>query len=396
MRFFRYFICALVFISSASHSEPIIIGLDADMSAVAVDGGVAIQRGAQIAIDEINTQGGVLGRPLVLEVRDHKGNPDRGLATVNHFAEQSNVIAILGGVHSSVVLHELDAIHNKKIIYLVPWAASTAIIDNGFYPNYVFRLSARDEYAGNFLVSYAKTQGANKIGLLLERTAWGRSNQKSMIMAANTLNLSIVDVQWFNWRETSMKTQMDSLLAAGVDAVVMVANAPEGSAIVKEMALRSDSERRPIVAHWGVASGAFVEKVGLENLLKVNLSVLQTGSFLLPKNTDKSNDLLKRYQSTYDKAVTAENITAAVGVMQAYDLVHLLALAINGAGTLDRFSVRDALERIDSYSGVVKSYNPPFSEKNHEALAYHDYFMAKYNKNGYLVPMSINRDADEK
>ena len=49
--------------------DPIIIGLDADMSAVAKEGGIAIQRGAEIAIDEINKQGGVLNRPLKLMVK---------------------------------------------------------------------------------------------------------------------------------------------------------------------------------------------------------------------------------------------------------------------------------------------------------------------------------------
>ena len=85
-----------------SQNAPLIIGLNADMSAVAAEGGVAISRGAQLAIDNINKTGGLMGRQLMLNVRDHRGNPARGLANIKQFAQQDNVLAVLGGVHTPV------------------------------------------------------------------------------------------------------------------------------------------------------------------------------------------------------------------------------------------------------------------------------------------------------
>lgn len=65
--------------STISNAEQLFIGLDADVSGNSKIGGIAIKRGAQLAIDEINASGGIKGKQLSLLIRDHKGNPARGL-----------------------------------------------------------------------------------------------------------------------------------------------------------------------------------------------------------------------------------------------------------------------------------------------------------------------------
>ena len=389
--FRRFFFLIAVFFTSALYasSKPIIIGLDADMSAVAAEGGVAIKRGAELAIAEVNQSGGVLGRPLQLEVRDHRGNPARGLANIEYFAQQSDVVAVLGGVHTPVALHELPAIHQHQMIYLGPWAAGTPIVDNGYQPNYVFRLSVRDADAGPVLMNYINRQSYKKAGLLLERTGWGRSNEKSMRAAAESLGIEVVGVEWFNWREKSMLDQLERLSAAGVEVILLVANAPEGAAIVKEMAAWDQDKRLPIVSHWGIAGGAFVKMAGRHSIEKVDVSVLQTYSFLAPNNQQYMEKLLSGYQQAFDHAATAENIPAAVGVVHAYDLVHLLANAITAANSVDRSLVRNALELSNPYSGVLKHFDQPFTPERHDALSQEDYIITKYNDRGYLVPVKF-------
>ncbi len=383
-----FFSFCLVFSQAVfSSDEPIIIGLDADLSAVAAEGGIAIQRGASIAIDEINQAGGVLGRKLILESKDHRGNPARGLKNIQRFAKKDNVVAVLGGVHTPVALHELSAIHEHKMIYLGPWAAGTSVVDNGYQPNYVFRLSVRDEHAGHVLLNHAKKRKLSKVGLLLEQTGWGRSNKKSMEAASGLLGVNIIGTEWFNWREKSMEKQIGKLLDAGAKAILLVSNAPEGAAIVQEMMKVSKEERVPIISHWGIASGAFVNMAGIENITELDISVLQTYSFLSPSNPDKMQSLLKAYQQKYDSHVTARSIPAPVGVVHAYDLVHILANAIKEAKTIDRVHVRNALENLASHDGVVKNFNPPFSESNHDALVLGDYVMATYDEDGYIVPV---------
>lgn len=373
--------------SLAVAEETIVIGLDADMSAVAAEGGLAIKRGALIAIDEINGSGGVLGRKLALKVRDHRGNPARGLANIEYFAKQANVVAVLGGVHTPVALHELQAIHDNQLVYLGPWAAGTSIVENGYEPNYVFRLSVRDEHAGRVLIGHAKKRGFKKVGLLLELTGWGRSNEKSMQAAAKAMGLEVSGTEWFSWRETDMTNQIKRLIASGVEAIVLVANAPEGAAVVKNMAAFDETQRLPILSHWGIASGSFVNKAGLDSIHAVDINVLQTYSFLAPSDAEKMQKLLERYRQRFDATVDPKTIPAAVGVVHAYDLVHMLATAIVQAGTVDREQVRDAMENISIYEGVFKTFSPPFTKDRHDALDIDDYIITQYTEEGYLVPV---------
>ena len=76
-----------------------------------------------------------------------------------------------------------------------------------------------------------------------------------------------------------------------------------------------------------------------------------------------------------------------MGIGQAYDLTHLLALAIDKAGSTDRTAVRKALENLGPHSGLVANYERPFSPSKHEALGPEAIFMATYRGDGVLVPL---------
>ncbi len=80
-------------------------------------------------------------------------------------------------------------------------------------------------------------------------------------------------------------------------------------------------------------------------------------------------------------------IFAPSGTAHAYDLVHLLAIAIKNAGSLDRPAIRGALEQIKKYEGVVKSYRPPVTPQRHDALDQSSFFLARYDQNGFIIPI---------
>ena len=67
-----------------------------------------------------------------------------------------------------------------------------------------------------------------------------------------------------------------------------------------------------------------------------------------------------------------------------YDALHLLARAVRDAGTTDGARVRDALERLGPYEGLIKDYDRPFAPERHDALGAEDYLMATW-QDGRLV-----------
>jgi branched-chain amino acid transport system substrate-binding protein len=81
-----------------------------------------------------------------------------------------------------------------------------------------------------------------------------------------------------------------------------------------------------------------------------------------------------------------EDIDGPVGVAHAYDLMHILARAIDLAGSTDRKAVRDALEKLREHRGLVKRYAPPFAPGRHEALSARELLIARYRADGVLVP----------
>jgi branched-chain amino acid transport system substrate-binding protein len=187
-------------VAAAQDKPPILLGLHADMSSGSAMAGEALRRGALIAISEINAQGGLLGgRKLELRVKDHHGVPARAAEQLPEFVDTQGLVALLGGLHGSALIPHLRFIHERQLVVLCPWAATTELIDHGLTPNYVFRVSARDPLVGEFLVTQAFKRGHSRLGLLLERSHWGRSNEKGMSEALARRKQLPVGVQWFNW-----------------------------------------------------------------------------------------------------------------------------------------------------------------------------------------------------
>lgn len=72
------------------------------------------------------------------------------------------------------------------------------------------------------------------------------------------------------------------------------------------------------------------------------------------------------------------DIVPPVGVANVYDGL-MLAMGIDAAGSTDGDKIRAALEGLGKYDGLIKTYDPPFSHANHDALDSADYVMVRYN-----------------
>jgi branched-chain amino acid transport system substrate-binding protein len=167
---------------------------------------------------------------------------------------------------------------------------------------------------------------------------------------------------------------------------MLVANAPEGITISNALLVSDTLKGKPVISHWGIAGGSFVKGLGLTKLSSFDISTIQTFSFLNAYDTERADRVLNAYRAKFDDTATKENIQGAVGLAQAYDLVHLLALAIKEANSTERRVIRDAFEAIEEHKGLVKHYKRPFTQEQHDALLRDDYFIAKFNTNGDIVP----------
>lgn len=381
-------ILSLILINRVAFSEGIIlapvkyIALDADMSGNTKEAGRAIQRGIDLALKEINEAGGVNGVTLGLKIFDHRANPARGVYNIEKIAADDDILAIVGGVHTPVALEELANIHKFKIPYLGAWAAGTTVVDNGYDPNYVFRLSIRDEYAAPFFIQEAQKRGYKNIVLFLEKTGWGRSNYKAIIKEASKAGISINFTQWFFWGdgEADFTFRMKDLERYNTDAIILVANATEGAAFVHALAKLPKDQRPPVISHWGITATDFPHFVG-EAIHEIDLSFVQTWSF----DHEGAGVFREKYCAEFGPCQSTRDMPAPVGTAHSYDLTHLFAKALKNTKSQTREELWDALHEIKYHDGLIKSYEFPFKKNDHEALDITDLGLYRYNRQGEIV-----------
>lgn len=375
---------ALPLAARGAGGKPLLLGIDGEFGLRESTSAQAIELGVRVAVEQINAAGGVLGgRPLELVIKDHRSIPARGIRNIEEFAAMSELVAVFGGRFSPVVIEQLPVLKQSRTPFLAVWSAADVIVDNGSSPNYAFRLSLRDSLAMPFMLEEAKKRGLTEVGLLLTNTAWGRSNRTAVEKyVATHKSPRVVGTAWYNWQEPSLVDKYLKLHEAGAQAVLLVANDDEAATLIKEIAALPAGMRMPVLSHWGVTGGRLFRQAG-PALREVDFSVVQTFSFF---NARKAP--LDRFMATAVKfgIRRIEDIESPVGVAHAYDMAHILAKAIDLAGSARRSAVRDAMEHVPLHDGLVKRYAPPFTPTRHEALGPAELLMARYREDGVIVP----------
>jgi branched-chain amino acid transport system substrate-binding protein len=359
-------------------AEPIKIGQVSALSGPSAQSGEAITRGLRLAIEEINAKGGLLGgRMIELVQRDDESNPPKGLIAARELIFKEKVAAFFGGLDSPVSLAIVPLANKEKVPFMGVWAAATPITRNGANPNYVFRVSAVDALVDIRLLKHARqTHGASKAGLVLINNPWGESNEKGLKAAsAADAGVAIVGVEKFENNDVDLIPQLTRLKEAGADVLVLVANAAPGAQVMKSRERMGWNV--PVVSHWGISGGRFPELAGPT---AGEAQFVQTYTFF-GEQSEVGQRVLDGLKKKYPSIKGPEDIFSPVGTANAYDAMHLLALAIAKAGSTGGDAVRQALEGLGSHAGLLKTYDKPFTPDNHDALGPDDYVMVRFAGN---------------
>jgi len=372
-------------VGPALAADPIKIGHVAALSGASAQSGEAITRGLQVAIDEINAKGGLLGgRKLELVQRDDESSPPKGLIAARELISREKVAAIFGGIDTPVAMAMVPILNREKMIHMGVWAAGTGITRNGANPNYVFRVSAVDVLVDVKLLDYAnKKFGAKKAGLMLINNPWGQSNEQGLVAAAkDNKAIEIAGIEKFENADVDMVPQLTRLKEKGADSIILVVNTPPGAQMMKSR--ERMGWKAPVISHWGISGGRFPELAGPT---AGDAHFVQTYSFF-GKQNPVGERVLGALMKKYPAIKGPGDVFAPVGTANAYDAMHLLAMAITQAGSTDADAIRTALEDLKgTYQGLIKTYSKPFSAQNHDALGPDDYIMVRY-EGEQIVPVN--------
>ena len=384
-RIFSLTLACCAALPAAQAQEPIKIGLVTALSGQSARAGEALTRGLQIAIDELNAAGGVLGRKFELLRRDDEATPAKGVLAARELVFKEKVAVLFGGLDTPVSIAIVPIMNEAKVPFMGPWAAGTPITKNGANPNFVFRVSAVDEIVDKAMLQYAqKNFNAKKPGMILINNPWGESNEKGLKAALEAKGMVPAGIEKFEGNDVDVVPQLTRLKSAGADTLFLVGNVGPSAQVVKS--LDRMGWKVPIVSHWGPAGGRFTELAGPS---APSVHFVQTYSFF-GKQSPVGTKVLKMLMAKYPDIKGPGDVTPAVGVANAYDAMHLVALAIRNADSTDGAKVREGFYKIASYDGLIKSYKSPFTPANHDAINENDYIWTQFIDNE-ILPVGMKK-----
>ncbi|MGE8604625.1 putative branched-chain amino acid-binding protein [Bordetella trematum] len=346
---------------------------DISGSPSAESGQIAVM-GISAAIDDLNQRGGVLGRKLAFLVRDDLGQPPKSIQNMTDLIDREKVAVVFGPTNSGNALAWKHIANQKKMPVLVSSASSTAITEPaGSSPNYLFRVSMVDRDQAAALVAYAaKSPDIKNIGFFVETTGYGQAGLKDMEQIAALHGIKPAVIEKFDARDTDMTSQLAKAKAAGVDTLVVWAQAAPLGHLVRSMEKMDYMPR--VLTTWAASFSGFPQVAGNK--------LMEWPVFLTTSSEAKSAAAQSLQDRIGPKLANPSMFWAA---SQAYDTVLLWAAAAEQAQSLDGAAVRAAMEDLQQpVDGLVKQYSKPFSKTVHEGLQAQDYHWSRW-QNGKVV-----------
>jgi branched-chain amino acid transport system substrate-binding protein len=307
------------------------------------------RNGWQLAIDEINARGGVLGRKLEVVSRDDAGKPQDAIRIAGELLDQQKVDLLAGGYLSNVGLALSDFAQQRKCLYIAGEPLSDALVwEKG--NRTCFRLRPSTYMQAAMLVEEAAKLPAKRWVSVAPNYEYGLSTVKwfKSLLSAKRPDVTFVSEQWPALGKIDAGATVAALAEAKPDAILNVTFGPDLTNFVRQGNTRGLFENRTVVS---VLTGEpeYLDPLGDE----APEGWIVTGYPQAQVTTPANTAFIAAYKGRF-KAVPG------MGSVVGYSLMHSIAAGIARAGTLDT----DRL--IGGFSGVT--FDTPFGSAAYRAL----------------------------
>ena len=314
--------------------------------------GVTSTNGSKLAMEEINKNGGILGKQVEYIVLDEKGDSTEAVTAYNKLVDEG-VVALIGDITSKPSLAVAEVAAQDNMPMITPTGTQFNITEAG--PN-VFRVCFTDPYQGVVLANFAKNNlNAETVAVVVNNSNdYSDGVAKAFIEQAEKLGLKVVAKEGYSDGDKDFGAQLTKILPTNPD-VLVVPDYYEQVALITTQA-REVGIKATFVGPdgWdGVAKTLDPSAYGaIENSYFTNHYSLQDQS-------EKVQNFLKAYKEAYNEEPSAFSALS-------YDAAYMVKAAIEKAGTTEKQAVVDALKSLD-YSGVTGHLT--FDEKNNPVKA---------------------------
>ncbi len=226
MRYRRRLIAVLTVVVlcplTAGAADNVKIGFPIPLSGPTAVYGEPVLKGAEMAVSEINANGGVLGHKLELLSRDSKASADEAVRLARELIIKDNVDFLAGTLTSAEAPAVSTVAKENKIVFVAPTSKSTILTDAQHIHPYIFRISSNTDVeglAGATLM--AKWKDVKTVATIAPDYAYGRDSIAAFIAALKKLrpDIQIVDQQWPKLGEPDFTAFITAQMSKKPDAV---------------------------------------------------------------------------------------------------------------------------------------------------------------------------------
>ncbi len=351
--------------TSARAADPIKVGWVGPLSP---PGGYAegalMKQAAEIAADELNAKGGVLGRPIKVIFVDTRGKPEEGTAAAERLISQEKVVAITGEFHSSVFLAEMEVAHKAGIPIIAVDVWALKITAKG-YPE-VFRVAPNQALIAAKYGDWMAAAGFKNVAVMFEKTDGGQSGRDVLLPVLDKHGIKY-EVVGADPSATEFTAQIERFKS----------HQPPFDFF---MTFYSEAGAYPLVSQSHTLGFAPTARTGMANSGGPAVdptfwkNVGQAGKYLLTEivGLPKAawNDKTKAFVAAFKKKY---NQTPSPQAIENYDAMLVLADAIQRAKSTDGKALIAALEKTDIVLGRGRY---TFSTSHEPDWAYHQFMSA--------------------
>jgi len=342
-------------------SGKIMIGVSGPFSGGSSPMGESMRNGIRLAVEEINSIGGIYGRQIALVERDDQADNAVG-AKIAHELTAQKVVATIGIVNTGVGLASIDAYQSAKIPLIVAVSTGPSLTRKYAPPastdNYIFRVAPTIDVECSVLVNVLERGKIGSVAVLADATAYGEAGLNSFRATAEREKISIASIDRFKIGDRDMTAAIRHAKDSGAQALVVWGIGPELAAIAHSK--KTVGWKAPMLGSWTLSMGTFMDQAGVDG-----------EGALMPQTYIENfgNSQRMSFASTYGKKFGTDRISSPMSAAQGYDAMILLFLAIVQAQSLDGSKILSALENLRSvHEGVITSYHKPFSHQDHDAI----------------------------
>jgi branched-chain amino acid transport system substrate-binding protein len=317
---------ALLCVACSRPDGPIEIGLAGPLSQAR---GVAMQHGAQLAVDQINARGGVLGRRLTLRLADDSASEDAAVRVAQVLHDNPAVLAVVGHLTSdaSIVAAQVYGGGSQPVTMISPAASAP---DLRGMSRYAFRICPSDSSHGAALARFAwQTLVARRAGILFLSDAYGRGVRRTFAADFARMGGAVMEADPYVPAIPTLEPYLSRMRQVGIDVLVLATD--------RAGAERALQQARALGIHWPVIGGDALAGIETTGTLAEGLWI---SSAYLP---DRAGETNSTFVAEYARAHPGERPDHRAA--SAYDIVNLLAQAISAAGP-SRRAVRDYVARV--------------------------------------------------